>query len=101
MGERERLVKVKQEIRNQRSEIRDKVILGGRKDPMAVIAKFQPQVICLGYDQNSFEKNLSKLFPKIKVVRCKPFKPEVYKSSKMNQGSGIMNYGRQDQPPNS
>ncbi len=62
----------------------EKVILGQLRDPYEVIRREKPAVICLGYDQNSFSADLAKKFPRIKIVRLRPYKPEVYKSSKIN-----------------
>lgn len=68
----------------------DKALLGNIKDKYAKIKKLKPAVICLGYDQKIFTEGLKTPFLKggggvkeIKVVRLKPFKPEVYKSSKI------------------
>jgi len=61
----------------------DKAILGGLKDPMAVIRKHKPDVICLGYDQRGFTKGLKEKFSKIKIVRLKPYRQHIYKSSKI------------------
>jgi len=62
-----------------------KAILGQIRDPYAVIKRFKPQIIALGYDQHSFDGNLKKLFPKIKIVRLKPYKTKLYKSSLLNK----------------
>ena len=59
----------------------DLAILGDSQDYFKNIKKYQPEVICLGYDQVGFSGELPKLFPKIKIVRLKPFYPEIYKSS--------------------
>jgi FAD synthetase len=67
-----------------RQGIADKLILGDIVDPYAVIRKEKPDVICLGYDQNSFTVGLTKKFPQIEIIRLKPYKPEIYKSSKIN-----------------
>jgi FAD synthetase len=80
LGERARVRGVKQGIKGSR----DQVISGSLKDPYQVIRKYKPNVICLGYDQYSFTKGLNKKFPKIKIVRLKPYKAKIYKSSKMN-----------------
>ena len=81
LGERQRLRAVKEVIKRSR----DQVVLGGLKDPMTVIAKFTPNVIALGYDQKSFSEGLKSKFPDIKIVKLKPYKAEVYKSSKLNR----------------
>lgn len=61
----------------------DVVRLGYLEDPFKIIREETPEVICLGYDQHSYDKGLVKAFPNIKVVRLSAFKPEVYKSSKL------------------
>lgn len=60
----------------------DKAVLGYKKNKYAVIRKIKPDVICLGYDQHSFTKELKKHF-RGKIIRLKPYKPHVYKSSKL------------------
>jgi len=63
----------------------DKVILGDKKNYFKPILNFKPQVICLGYDQFFFikelEEEIKKKGLKIKVVRLTSFKPHLYKSS--------------------
>lgn len=49
-----------------------------------IIAKFQPNVVCLGYDQKTDVKLLQKMFAKTKVIRLKAYKPKKYKSSLLN-----------------
>ncbi len=70
------------------SNLADKVILGNLEDKYEVIKKYQPEIICLGYDQKAFIENLEgKLkefnLPDTKIVRLKPYYPEKYKSSKL------------------
>ena len=66
-------------------KIANKIILGSLKDKYSHIIKENPNVICLGYDQKAFTKNLKEnlakrnLFPK--RIRLKSFHPEKYKSS--------------------
>ncbi len=64
--------------------IADKVILGFEENRLQVIKEYNPDIICLGYDQNSLKveeyiklHNLS-----IKIIRINSFQPEIYKSSK-------------------
>lgn len=79
-----RLPKNNEKVRIKRLKAKktaDKVILGQIRDPYKVIRLERPNIICLGYDQRSFDKNLKKLFPKIKVIRLKSYKPNIYKSS--------------------
>lgn len=59
----------------------DRAVLGGVHDRYAVIRRYQPQVICLGYDQIAFTEPLARLFPKIRIVRAQPFHPERFKTS--------------------
>ena len=53
----------------------------------SLIEKIKPDVICLGYDQNSYTNNLEKELSSreisCRVVRLKSFKPDKYKSSKI------------------
>jgi FAD synthetase len=69
--ERERLFFVSQKA--------DKALLGSLKNRYAVIKKYRPDMICLGYDQEADIKKIKKF--RIPIKRLKPFKPEIYKSS--------------------
>lgn len=60
----------------------DKVISGNIKDKYTAIKKLKPNIICLGYDQKAFTNKLKNLG--IKIVKLKPYKPGIYKSSKIN-----------------
>ena len=66
----------------------DYVSLGDKEDPYKIIEEQKPDVVCLGYDQNSFtkelENELEKRGIKAEIVRLKAFKEEKYKSSKLN-----------------
>lgn len=57
--------------------------LGYLEEPFKIIYEERPDVICLGYDQHSYDKGLAETFPDIKIMRLKAFKPEIYKSSKL------------------
>ncbi len=63
----------------------DKALLGNLGDPYAIIKEVNPNIIALGYDQNSFSRDLPAALKKenlkIKILRLKPYKPEIYKSS--------------------
>ena len=61
----------------------DVAVLGHLEDPYRIIREEQPDVIALGYDQSSYDKELYQRFPKTEIVRLKPYKPEIYKSSKL------------------
>lgn len=67
-------------------KVAQKVVLGHLKDPYKIIHKYKPDVICLGYDQKFFvdglPEALKKLKLKIKTIKLKPYKPEVYKTTK-------------------
>lgn len=81
-AEKKRLLVVKN------SKLADKVILGGLKSKYAIIEKYKPDVICLGYDQKFFINNLKNGLAeaglvKTKIKRLKSYHPEIYKSSKL------------------
>ena len=82
-NEQERLKVVKD------SGLADEIILGNLKDKYAVIEKYRPDVIALGYDQKvdlpELEKKLQEFKLETKIVRLKAFKPEIYKSSKLRE----------------
>ena len=63
----------------------DQVVLGNAKDKMKVIRQNKPNIIALGYDQFAFTYNLEKMLidekMDTKIVRLKPYRPDVYKSS--------------------
>ncbi len=63
----------------------DKVVIGGYRDHMPHIIKEKPDIIALGYDQVAYVKNLRKELLaaglKTRVVRLKPYKPHLYKTS--------------------
>ena len=61
------------------------VILGNPKDKTKVIKEYRPDIIALGYDQFAFTYRLEKFLMDIrldaKIVRLKPYRPDMYKSS--------------------
>lgn len=57
--------------------------LGNVENPHKVIEMVEPDIICLGYDQASFDAGLAEKFPDIKIVRLEAFEPERYKTSKI------------------
>jgi len=81
--ENKRLEKVKQ------LSIVDHAILGDDKDPYLIIEKINPDIICLGYDQDGFsgklKPELEKRNLKAKVIRLKPYRHGQYKSSKLRR----------------
>ena len=66
----------------------DNAFLGYEEDKYKIIEELKPDIICIGYDQNSFTDNLKitlkkrGLNPKI-IKFKKTFKPELYKTSKL------------------
>ncbi len=80
-NEKERLANVK----NQK--IVDEAKLGNLDDPYKIVKQEKPDIIALGYDQNSYTEELEDKIKefgfKTKTVRLKSFKPEKYKSSKL------------------
>ncbi len=71
----------------QRLGLADETWLGNMGDPYAIIKKIAPDIIALGYDQNSFtqdlDSELKRLEIEAKIVRLEPFEPEIYHSSKI------------------
>jgi FAD synthetase len=65
----------------------DKAVLGYEEDPYEIIEEINPDIICLGYDQDSFSENLAEKLKERgmtpKIYRLKPYKEHVYKSSKL------------------
>lgn len=63
----------------------DKAILGNADDKYAVIRKYRPNILALGYDQFVFTYGLENLFIKekldIEITRLKAFEPQTFKSS--------------------
>jgi len=82
-SERERMKILKE------SGLVDKVILGNNTDKHKVITKYKPDVIALGYDQFAFTFRLEKTIIEhglnTEILRLKPYRPELYKSSIIKQ----------------
>lgn len=69
-------------------DIVDEAVLGSENNIFDVLEKYKPEVICLGYDQKTAEesilkKELEKRKIKAEIVRAKPYKEHIYKSSKL------------------
>jgi len=67
----------------------DKAVLGDTVGYIEHIRAHKPDVIALGYDQHGeyvehLEEELQKAGLKTRVVRLKPYRPELYKTSKLN-----------------
>ncbi|MBI3032554.1 adenylyltransferase/cytidyltransferase family protein [Candidatus Woesearchaeota archaeon] len=71
------------------SEIPTKVVLGNKEDLLTVIGEYKPDVICLGYDQqsNNVEEYIMQNNLPILIKRIPSFKPDEYKSSKFRQSN--------------
>ena len=67
----------------------DKAVLGYEKDPYEIIEEINPDVICLGYDQDSYSENLKEKLAERginpEIIRLGPYKEDIYKSSKLKQ----------------
>lgn len=66
----------------------DEAVLGDKEDILNVLDKHKPNIICLGYDQKTMDegklrREMEKRNLKAEIVRAKPFKENVYKSSKL------------------
>ena len=75
-NEQLRLRKVKQ------VDIIDEAILGQTGNIYNIIKTIKPDVICLGYDQKVDIEKLKINF-KGEIIRLKPYKEDIYKSSKI------------------
>ncbi len=66
----------------------DLAVLGYEDDVYRIIEEQKPGVVCLGYDQNSYSEGLDEELKKrnidAKIERLKPYKPEIFKTSKLN-----------------
>ena len=69
-------------------KIVDKAVLGNKGNIFDIIEELKPDVVCLGYDQKvqkqQVEDELDKRGIKAEVIRIGAYKPNVYKSSKLN-----------------
>lgn len=68
----------------------DKAVLGDEVGYVRHIVEEKPDVIALGYDQHGeyvdhLEKDLEEAELLVRVVRLKPHRPDVYKTSKLEQ----------------
>lgn len=79
LSENKRMMLVK------KSKLVNKVVLSGVEKYIPHIVKENPEIIALGYDQKAYVKNLKnellKEGMKVKIVRLKPYKENIYKNS--------------------
>lgn len=73
----------KRKINIEQLKIVDKVIMGKEKISFDMIIEEKPEIICIGYDQNS--RKIEQLFPNIKFILIPSYKPDKYKSSLLRQ----------------
>ena len=82
-GEKIRLSNVKN------IDVVDKALLGSAHDPYELIVDIKPDIIALGYDQNSFTERLEEQLKErninAEIVRLNSFHPEHYKSSHLRR----------------
>ena len=74
----------------RRTVLADCVVLGAVGDHLPHIKRQKPDIIALGYDQRGrYVVNLKNVLQQgrvcARIVRLKPFKPKVYKSSKLKK----------------
>ncbi|MFA5916884.1 MAG: riboflavin kinase [Candidatus Gracilibacteria bacterium] len=67
----------------KKTKIADIVELGDSDNPLFWVFIHNPQIICLGYDQEGFYRELkeNKKINDIEINRIQSYKPEIYKSS--------------------
>lgn len=68
----------------------DKAVLGSEKDILEVIEEYNPDIICLGYDQGTIsmqelKEQLITRGIKADVIRIGAYGPGIYKSSKLRK----------------
>jgi len=65
----------------------DNVVIGAKTDYLAHILRLRPDIIALGYDQKHYtqglKEKLAKRGLKVRIVRLKSYKPQIYKTSKL------------------
>ena len=70
----------------------DKAVLGKKGDKYKIIEEIRPDVICLGYDQKpsikELRSELNKRSMRPEIARLKPYKRNVYKSSRIRKRIG-------------
>jgi len=66
----------------------DAAVLGNLNDPYKIIVELHPDIIAIGYDQKGFADNLKQEMIKrnqdVQIVRLDSYKPEIFKSSIIN-----------------
>lgn len=71
----------------EKTGIPDKVVLGNLGQyPLSILNELLPDIVALGYDQRVSEDDIKAILPECKVVRLKPFHPDLFKSSLYRSG---------------
>lgn len=73
-------------------DVIDDIVLGyGEEDKCCVVRDHAPDIVLLGYDQNVFVQELYTLAQQQNffIVRARPYKEHIYKSSLLNNGQNI------------
>ncbi len=96
MNEDERLAAVMNHV------LVDEALLGNSDDKYRVIEEFQPDVVSLGYDQESFTDTLDIELTRrglaATVVRCEAYFPDTFKSSLL-RGARVTDEDFQEEAP--
>jgi FAD synthetase len=94
-NEQDRLAVVQQHV------LVDEAVLGNLDDKYRVIEEYQPDVICLGYDQETFTDTLDVELTRrglaTTVVRCEAYFPDTFKSSLL-RGARVTDEDFQEEP---
>lgn len=84
-NERQRMERIKD------LKVADKVMVGYEADKYEIIEEINPDIIALGYDQETFadrlKEEMAERFMNPKIVRIGAYKEDQYKSSKLRQPS--------------
>jgi FAD synthetase len=71
----------------EKTGIPHKVVLGNLGQyPLSILTELLPDIVALGYDQRVSEEDIKAILPDCKVVRLKPFHPDLFKSSLYRSG---------------
>ena len=75
----------------KKCKLAEKVVLSGIKNHLPHILKIKPDIIALGYDQKAYVRNLKKDLKNkgllVRIIRLKPYKKNIYKSSLLQRTS--------------
>jgi len=63
----------------EKLNIADLVLLGSENDKLSVITQYNPDIICIGYDQQVDIEKLQEITD-AQIIRLESFKPHVFKS---------------------